>query len=168
MTAHVVLPAIDPGVPATMSHEILTGLLRNELGFDGLIVTDALDMGGATATFPPDVAPVQAVLAGADQLLIPPQMDTAYAAVLDAVLSGEISQERLDESVYRILLHKFRHGLFSEPFVDPDTATQLVGAPQHLADAQAISNRTTTLVKNETGLLPLVAAPRDVLVAGWG
>src|SRR6478752_1214192 len=78
MTAHVVMPAIDPGVPATMSHKILTGLLRDEVGFDGLIVTDALDMAGATATYPPSVAPVQAILAGADQLLVAPQMDTAY------------------------------------------------------------------------------------------
>jgi beta-N-acetylhexosaminidase len=168
MTAHVVLPAIDPGVPATMSHKILTGLLRDELGFDGLVVTDALDMGGATATYPPDVAPVQALLAGADQLLIPPQMDTAYAAVLAAVRNGQISKKRLDESVYRILLHKFRHGLFRDPFVDPATATHVMGAPRHLAAARAITNRTTTLVKNGAGLLPLTAGPRRVLVAGWG
>jgi beta-N-acetylhexosaminidase len=168
MTAHVVMPAIDPGVPATMSHKVLTGLLRGELGFDGVIVTDALDMAGATATYPPNVAPVQAVLAGADQLLVPPQMDTAYAAVLGAVRSGEISRQRLDESVYRILLHKFQRGIFQDPFVDPATATQVMGAPQHLADAQAITDRTTTLVKNDAGLLPLAAGPRSVLVAGWG
>lgn len=169
MTAHVVLPAVDPsGVPATMSRKILTGLLRKELGFDGLIVTDALDMAGATATFPPDVAPVQAVLAGADQLLVPPEMDTAFGAVLSAVRSGEITAKRLDASVYRILLHKLRRGLFDDPHVDPVTAQQVMGAPQHLAVAQAITNRTTTLVKNDAGLLPLEAGPRDVLVAGWG
>ena len=168
MTAHVVMPAIDPGVPATMSHKILTGLLRDELGFDGVIVTDALDMAGATATYPPDVAPVQAMLAGADQLLVPPQMGTAYEAVLDAVLSGEISRQRLDESVYRILLHKFRRGLFRHPFVDPASAPLVLGAPQHLADAQAITDRTTTLVNNDVGLLPLASGPRNVLVAGWG
>ena len=168
MTAHVVMPAIDPGVPATMSHKILTGLLRDELGFDGVIVTDALDMAGATATYPPDVAPVQAMLAGADQLLVPPQMATAYEAVLDAVLSGEISRQRLDESVYRILLHKFRRGLFRDPFVDPASAPLVLGAPQHLADAQAITDRTTTLVNNDLGLLPLASGPRNVLVAGWG
>ena len=168
MTAHVVMPAIDPGVPATMSHKILTGLLRDELGFDGVIVTDALDMAGATATYPPDVAPVQAMLAGADQLLVPPQMGTAYEAVLDAVLSGEISRQRLDESVYRILLHKFRRGLFRDPFVDPASAPLVLGAPQHLADAQAITDRTTTLVNNDVGLLPLATGPRNVLVAGWG
>ncbi len=168
MTAHVVLPAIDPGVPATMSRRILTGLLRRELGFDGLIVTDALDMSGATATYPPDVAPVRALLAGADQLLIPPEMDTAFRAVLGAVRSGEISAKRLDGSVYRILLHKFRHGLFDDPFVDPATALRVVGASPHLVVAQSIDDRTTTLVKNDAGLLPLASGPRDVLVAGWG
>ncbi len=168
MTAHVVMPAIEPGVPATMSHKILTGLLRDELGFDGLIVTDALDMAGAAATYPPNVAPVQAMLAGADQLLVPPQMDTAYGAVLTAVRTGEISSQRLDESVYRILLHKFQRGLFADPMVDVATASQVMGAPQHLADAQAITDRTTTLVKNDDGLLPLASGPRKVLVAGWG
>ncbi|HEU4331174.1 MAG TPA: glycoside hydrolase family 3 protein, partial [Lapillicoccus sp.] len=168
MTAHVVMPAIDPGVPATMSHKVLTGLLRDELGFNGLIVTDALDMAGATATYPPNVAPVKAMLAGADQLLVPPQMDTAYGAVLAAVRSGEISSQRLDDSVYRILLHKFRHGLFDNAQVDPAAAPQIMGAPQHVADAQAITDRTTTLVKNDAGVLPLATGPRKVLVAGWG
>ena len=168
MTAHVVMPAIDPGVPATMSHKILTGLLRDELGFDGLIVTDALDMAGATATYPPNVAPVKALMAGADQLLVAPQMDTAYRSVLAAARSGEISAKRLDESVYRVLLHKFQRGLFRDALVDPAAAPQVLGAPQHLADAQAITNRTTTLVKNDRGLLPLTSGPRNVLVAGWG
>ena len=151
-----------------MSHEILTGVLRDELGFKGLIVTDALDMGGATATYPPNVAPVQAILAGADQLLIPPQMDTAYGAVLDAVRDGTISQQRLDASVYRVLLHKYQRGIFADPMVDPATAPTIMGAPEHLARAQAITDRTTTLVKNDAGLLPLTAGPRKVLVAGWG
>ena len=169
MTAHVVFPAVDPSeAPATMSHEILTGVLRDELGFKGLIVTDALDMGGATSTYPPNVAPVQAILAGADQLLIPPQMDTAYGAVLDAVRNGTISKKRLDDSVYRVLLHKFRHGIFPDPLVDPAAATTIMGAPEHLAEAQAITDRTTTLVKNDAGLLPLTAGPRNVLVAGLG
>lgn len=168
MTAHVVLPAIDPGVPATMSHKILTGLLRRELGFDGLIVTDALDMGGATETFPPDVAPVRALRAGVDQLLLPPDLDTAYHAVLTAVRSGEISGRRLDASVYRILLHKVRRGLFAHPYVDAATAPQVMGAPAHLAAAQTITDRTTTLLDNEAGLLPLAPGPRRVLVAGWG
>jgi beta-N-acetylhexosaminidase len=169
MTAHVVLRSVDPsGAPATMSAPILTGLLREELDYDGLIVTDALDMGGATATYPPEVAPVEAVKAGADQLVLPPQMDVAYHAVLDAVRDGEISMRRLDESVYRILRLKMKRGLFGDPFVDADLADQIVGAPAHLEDAQAITDRTTTLVKNDAGLLPLDRDPRNVLVTGWG
>jgi beta-N-acetylhexosaminidase len=169
MTAHVVFPAVDPsGAPATMSHKILTGVLRDELGFKGLIVTDALDMAGATSTYPPDVAPVQAILAGADQLLIPPKMDTAYGAMLDAVRSGVISTQRLDESVYRILMHKYQHGIVQHPFVDPAVAPTVMGAPDHLAAAQAVTDRTTTLVKNDGGLLPLATPPSRVLVTGWG
>lgn len=169
MTAHVVLRSIDPsGAPATMSRPILTGLLREQLGYDGLIVTDALDMRGATSTYPPHVAPVEALKAGADQLVLAPQMDVAYNAVLDAVRSGEISERRLDESVYRILRLKMKRGLFADPFVDVDRAASVVGAPAHLADAQVITDRTTTLVKNDAGVLPLTRDPRNVLVTGWG
>jgi beta-N-acetylhexosaminidase len=169
MTAHVVLRSVDPsGAPATMSQPILTGLLRNELRYDGLIVTDALDMGGATATYPPDVAPVAAFKAGADQLVLAPQLDVAYNAVLNAVRSGEISKKRLDESVVRILKLKLKRGLFLKRYVDPERAVSVVGAPQHLADAQAITDLTTTLVRNDAGVLPLVAGQRNVLVTGWG
>jgi beta-N-acetylhexosaminidase len=169
MTAHVVLRSVDPsGVPATMSEPILTGLLREELGYDGLIITDALDMGGATSTFPHDVAPVQALKAGADQLLLPPEFDLAYNAVLDAFRTGELSMERLDESVYRILRLKMQRGLFDDPFVNVNKAEKVVGASDHLADAQEITDRTTTLVKNDAGLLPLSYDTRNVLVTGWG
>ncbi|GGU43818.1 beta-N-acetylhexosaminidase [Nocardioides albus] len=169
MTAHVTVPAIDPtGEPATMSEPILTGLLREEMGFDGLIVTDALDMQGAAATYPADVAPVEAFLAGADQLLIPPKMDIAYAAVLDAVENGTISRKRLDESVYRILKHKLDNEIFADPYVDAAAAPAVFNNPLHKADAQSISDRTTTLVKNDDDLLPLAPGPKNVLVAGWG
>ncbi|MPZ28636.1 MAG: glycoside hydrolase family 3 protein, partial [Micromonosporaceae bacterium] len=169
MTAHVVLRSVDPsGAPATMSEPILTGLLREELDYDGLIVTDALDMGGATSTFPPDVAPVEAFKAGADQLVLAPQMDVAFHAVLGAVRSGEISTRRLDESVYRILRLKLKRGLFDDPQVDVELAEKTVGAPTHLEDAQVITDHTTTLVKNDAGRLPLTDDPRNVLVTGWG
>ncbi|NYI75944.1 glycoside hydrolase family 3 protein [Nocardioides panzhihuensis] len=169
MTAHVTVPAIDPtGEPATMSEPILTGLLREEMGFDGLIVTDALDMQGAAATYPADVAPVEAFLAGADQLLIPPKMDIAYAAVTDAVKDGTISRKRLDQSVYRILKHKLDNEIFQDPYVDAAAAPAVFSNPLHKADAQSISDRTTTLVKNDDDLLPLAAGPKNVLVAGWG
>jgi beta-glucosidase-like glycosyl hydrolase len=169
MTAHIVVPALDDsGVPATMSRRILTGLLREELGFDGLIVTDALDMQGATQEFPPDVAPVEALKAGADMLVLAPQMDLAYGAVLDAVRSGEVSEAQVDASVGRILEHKLRNGLFDRPFVGEQRAARVVGNRRHLADATAITDRSITLVKNDGGRLPLSSDARRVLVTGWG
>jgi beta-N-acetylhexosaminidase len=125
-------------------------------------------MAGAAARYPPDVAPVKALQAGADQLLVPVQMDTAMGAVLNAVKTGAISKKRIDESVYRVLLHKYQRGIFKDPIVDVAAAPQIMGAPQHLADARAITDRTTTLVKNDADLLPLAAGSRKVLVAGWG
>ncbi|GLZ02232.1 glycoside hydrolase family 3 protein [Actinoplanes sp. NBRC 103695] len=164
MTAHVVLRSVDPsGAPATMSRPILTGLLREDLGYDGLIVTDALDMGGATADYPPAVAPVRAFQAGADQLVLAPQMDTAFGAVLAAVESGEISRRRLDESVTRILRLKRQRGLW-QPFVDPARAERVVGSAAHKADEQAITDRTITMVKKDG----LPVRNGKVLVTGWG
>ncbi len=169
MTAHIVVPALDPsGVPATMSKPIMTGLLREELGFDGLIVTDALDMRGASEDFPPDVAPVRALQAGCDQLVLAPEMDVAFQSVLDAVRSGEISEERLDASLRRVLMHKLRRGLFGNPYVSEDRAERVVGRRRHLSAAREITDRTVTLVRNE-GVLPLsTGTARSVLVTGWG
>ncbi|MCT2593110.1 glycoside hydrolase family 3 protein [Streptomyces sp. N2-109] len=169
MTAHIVVPALDPTeVPATMSHPIVTGLLRQELGFDGLIVTDALDMQGAAGEFPPDVAPVRALEAGCDQLVLAPEMDVAFAAVLAAVRSGRITEDRIDESVGRVLTHKVRRGLFPFPYVSEARAERTLGKRSHLSDARQITDRTITLVKND-GVLPLAASEsRSVLVTGWG
>ncbi|MCI0384517.1 glycoside hydrolase family 3 protein [Streptomyces sp. CNQ085] len=169
MTAHIVVPALDPsGVPATMSQPIVTGLLREELGFEGLIVTDALDMRGASGQFPPDVAPVRALEAGCDQLVLAPKPDIAYDAVLEAVRGGKIPVSRLDASVERILAHKLRRDLFRHPYVNERRAVRTVGAERHRVDAQAITDRTVTLVRNEGPLLPLSSGARSVLVAGWG
>lgn len=169
MTAHIVVPSLDSSeVPATMSKPIVTGLLRDELGFEGLIVTDALDMGGATEDFPPDIAPVRALQAGCDQLVLAPETDTAHAAVLEAVTSGDIPESRLDASVLRILEHKLRNGLFPRPYVDEARAERVVGNRRHAADAARITDRTVTLVRNEDSALPLSGGDRSVLVTGWG
>src|SRR5699024_5037533 len=104
MTAHIVVPVLDDsGVPATLSQPILTGLLREELGFDGVIVTDSLAMDGVRTLFPDDRVPVEAILAGADQMLMPPDLAVAIGRVRDAAASGEIPEERLDQSVGRLL-----------------------------------------------------------------
>ena len=112
MPGHLSVPAFepDPSVPATTSRNILTGLLRDELKFKGLVVTDAMDMGGVTSRYPPGEAAVRAVEAGADVLLMPPVPDAAMAGLERAVRSGRITEKRIDESVRRILQAKSRLG----------------------------------------------------------
>ncbi|MFF3498281.1 glycoside hydrolase family 3 protein [Streptomyces sp. NPDC003247] len=168
MTAHILHPALDDsGDPATLSRAVVTGLLRERLGFDGVVVTDALDMAGVRTKYGDDRVPVLALKAGVDQLLNPPDLDVAWNAVLRAVREGELGEERLEESVLRILRLKDRLGLLTDPYTDPDGVARTVGPPAHLAAADRIAERTTTLLVDEGPLLPL--SPRThprVLVAG--
>ena len=107
MAAHIMLPNVTTdGLPASLSKELITDRLRGELGFDGLVITDALAMGAVVNDYGSADAAVLAVEAGVDLLLMPRDYETAYNAVLDAVNSGRISEERLDESVMRILMFK--------------------------------------------------------------
>lgn len=164
MTAHIVVPALDDsGLPATLSKPILTDLLRDEMGYDGLIITDSLDMSGANV-YPADRVPVEALKAGVDVLLNPPDVEVAYNGVLDAVESGEISEDRLDASVYRILKAKMDHGLFADPYTDTE-AIKNIGTEAHLQTADEIANKSITLVKNDHKRLPLQQS-EDVLVTG--
>jgi beta-N-acetylhexosaminidase len=102
-------------------------------------------------------------------LLMPPEFDVAYDAVLEAVESGELSEERIDTSVRRILTLKHDLGIVEDPYVDPAQVPAHVGTPDHLAAVQEITDRTTTLVRNKRRLLPLDAgSDQDVLVTGWG
>lgn len=169
MTAHLAFPALDDsGDPATLSHPILTGLLREELGFDGVIITDALNMQGVRDLYgDPEVA-VRALLAGADQLLMTPAMDEAYAAVIDAVESGRISRRELDAKVSRVLSLKYRRGIVDQPYADPDEVWDVVGIPEHLAQADEITDRTTTVIRNDDGVLPVAVDGVSVLVTGYG
>ncbi|REF37565.1 glycoside hydrolase family 3 protein [Thermasporomyces composti] len=167
MTGHLVFPELDPsGDPATLSYPIITGLLREELGFDGVVITDSLGMRGVRDKYGDDRVVVLAINAGVDMLLRPPQFDLAYQALLEAVHSGEISPERLDEAVGRILRLKAERGIVHDPFVDVDQAAARVGTRAHLAQADRITVATTTVVKNDAGLLPLAPGPRAVLVTG--
>ncbi|MFK4064769.1 glycoside hydrolase family 3 protein [Streptomyces sp. NPDC029674] len=172
MTAHIVVPALDPsGDPATLSHPILTGILREELGFDGVIATDSLAMRGVRTKYGDDRVAVLALKAGADQLLNPPRPDVAWHAVIDAVRSGELTEARIDESVLRVLRMKARVGLLDgeepTPTPTPTPTLSTVGAPAHLAAADRIAEATTTLLVNTDGLLPLSPATRPrVLVVG--
>ncbi|MER8062278.1 glycoside hydrolase family 3 protein [Streptomyces sp. SID8366] len=156
MTAHIEFPALDDsGDPATLSKPVLTGILRGELGYDGVVITDSLGMEGVRTKYGDDRVPVLALKAGVDQLLNPPSIDTAWNAVLKAVQDGELTEARLDESILRILRLKSRLGLFDRAFVDRRGVDRLVGAKSHLAAADRIAERTTTLLVNEGAILPL-------------
>ncbi|MFC4854466.1 glycoside hydrolase family 3 protein [Actinophytocola glycyrrhizae] len=168
MTAHIQVPSLDPsGVPATLSKPILTGLLRGELKYKGVIVTDALGMGGANV-FPPEEIPVMAIEAGVDQLLMPPNLPLALDSVQAAVESGRLSERRIDQSVLRVLLLKLKRGIITSPFVDEGKVAGIVGTPEHIDTVQQISDRTTTVVRNDANLLPLAGDPGKVLVTGVG
>lgn len=168
MTAHIVVPALDASEdPATLSHPILTGVLRDELGYDGVVVTDALNMEGVRTKYGDDRVPVLALKAGVDQLLNPPNLSVAWNAVLAAVKSGEISEARIEESILRILRLKAKLGLFRDPFVSRRGVDGVVGIPSHLAAADRIAEHTTTLLANSGSLLPLSRlSHRNVLVVG--
>ncbi|MFD9769295.1 glycoside hydrolase family 3 N-terminal domain-containing protein [[Kitasatospora] papulosa] len=168
MTAHIVVPALDPSEdPATLSHPILTGILREELGYDGVVVTDALGMEGVRTKYGDERVPVLALLAGVDQLLNPPDLKVAWNAVLGAVRSGEISEARIEESILRILRLKTRLGLFRDPYVTHRGVDRTVGVRSHLATADRIAERTTTLLANTGSLLPLSRrSHRNLLVVG--
>ncbi|MEU4653674.1 glycoside hydrolase family 3 N-terminal domain-containing protein [Streptomyces sp. NPDC023723] len=168
MTAHLMVPALDDaGDPATLSRPILTGLLRGELGYDGVVVTDSLAMEGVRTKYGDDRVPVLALKAGVDQLLNPPDLDLAWHAVLTAVREGELTEARIDESVLRVLRLKRRLGLFRDPYTSRRELDRTVGTRAHLAAADRIAERTTTLLVNEDAVLPL--SPRrtpKVLVVG--
>nr|WP_078594580.1 glycoside hydrolase family 3 protein [Streptomyces sp. NRRL S-920] len=185
MTAHIVVPALDPsGDPATLSRPIVTGVLREELGFDGVIATDSLAMRGARTKYGDGRVAVLALRAGVDQLLNPPQPGVAWEAVLQAVRDGELTEDRIDESVLRVLRMKAKVGLLdglldgllgdsSDGLLNglsdgaADAVAAAVGIPAHLDAADRIAEATTTLLHDDHALLPLSPRThRDVLVVG--
>lgn len=167
MPGHLDVPALDPtpGVPATISPKILTGVLRDQMKFKGIIVTDALDMGGVTSLLPPGEAAVRAVQAGADVLLMPPYPDAAIAALEAAVKSGRLPISRVDESVRRILQAKSRVGLDKNRFVDADQLDEHFALPASEETSQKIADRGVTLLRDTQKILPLDATkPLRVLL----
>jgi beta-N-acetylhexosaminidase len=165
MAAHIELPALDPSpsTPATFSQPILGRLLREELGFGGLIYTDSMSMDAVAKMLPPDEAAVRAVLGGADLVLHSPDPVAAFKGLKAAVAAGRISQARLDDSVERVLRAKASVGLHVERAVDLDAVPEKVGGRAHQAIAQEASSRSITLVKDERRQLPLVM-PRETPV----
>ncbi len=169
MSGHLLVPKLDDsGEPATLSPAVLSGMLREELGFGGVVATDSLKMDGVRQEHPDAEIPVLALQAGADVLLMPIDLRLAIDAVRTAVHDGRLSEQRIDRSVRRVLDLKRRRGVLSDPFTDPDHAERFVGAAQHVRTAQEITDRTTTLLRNEDAVLPLDPAAGSVLVTGAG
>jgi len=172
MVAHVTIPALDaePNRVATTSKAMVTGLLKEQMGFKGIVVTDALDMAGLTRMYANDVgrAAVEAFKAGNDLLIIPADLEASYRDVLQAVKSGEISRERLDESVRRILELKASLGLNKNRLVDLDALERVVGTPENLAAGQRIANEAITLVRDNGLTLPLGALAVPNASSGTG
>lgn len=166
MTAHIALPELTeaPDLPATLSRNVLTGLLREDLGFDGLLFTDAMNMEAIDRLFAREEAAVRAVEAGADVILMPPDPEAAIQGVVDAVLGGRIAESRIEESVGRILRLKGEMGLHGDRTVDLESVHMRVGIESNVAVAQEIADRSLTLLRNERGLLPLAGTrTADVL-----
>ena len=151
----------DATLPATVSPRIIDGLLRRELGYDGLVVSDAFDMGGLTEHFDPGEAAVRAIEAGEDQVLMSPDVDAAVAAVKVAVKTGRISEQRIDESVRRILEAKSFAGA---PRPDIEEIFRTIDSPEHRELASDIARHALTLVRMQNGVLPLRRDARVLLV----
>ena len=159
MVAHVTVPALDsdPSHVGTTSPAIVTGLLKNRLGFQGIVVTDALDMAGLTRLYGAHIgrAAVDAFKAGSDVLLIPADLDASYRSLLEAVRNGEIPPAQLDSSVLKILKAKASLGLHKIRLVNVAAIPTLVGKPENLALGQQIADDAVTLVRDTGKLLPL-------------
>lgn len=165
MTAHIALPEIDAsGVPATVSAPVLTGLLRDELKFTGLIVTDAMDMKGLTGLFNSAEGSVRSLAAGADVLLMPPDPETAIDAVVAAVERGRLTRARIDQSAMRVLSAKVRLGLMEKKLVDLDAIADAMQSGDAAMQAQDVADRAVTLLRNEGDVLPLKGTTRACLV----
>jgi len=157
MTAHVAVPNLtdSPELPATLSSKILTDILRNKLKFDGLIVTDALEMGGITSSYWCGLAAVRALQAGADVLLLPANATVAINEVERAVRRGDISENRIDRSVRKILNSKSRLGLQHNRTVPLGRIGEIVASPQSAQLAQDIADHSIAVVKDDSHLLPV-------------
>lgn len=168
MTAHISVPVLDPtpGLPATMSEPILTDVLREELGFDGLIITDAFDMGGILESGSFEESAVRSILAGNDIVLLwtKPRFETVFPYVLNAVKEGRISEARLNASVRRNLIAKAWVGLHMDKYVDTEKIPRIVDTQEHRNQALMIYERSITLVKNQGPILPLPADNKKITV----
>jgi beta-N-acetylhexosaminidase len=170
LVAHIAVAALDgPNAPpASLSHGIVTGLLREQLGFQGLVFTDALNMGAITRRYAVPEASILAILAGADVLLQPPGERSVIDAIVAAVESGRIPASRIEESTRRVLTAKALAGLHRESRVPPAIAGVHVGSPDHAAVVRGVAEASITLVRDRNGQVPLAAEARRILHVTYG
>lgn len=158
MSAHIYFPALEPKkLPVTLSRTVLTGLLREELAYEGVIMTDCMEMNAIAEHYGTVKAAVMAVEAGADTILISHRADLqveAIDAIERAVRDGQLSEERIDASVRRLLALKAKRGVLKEQDVLPPEEIQ-VGSTEHREVARQVSEASITLVRNEASMLPL-------------
>ncbi len=158
MSAHISFPQISdhPELPGTLDSTIIGSLLHDSLGFKGVVVTDGLEMSGITSKFSPGRAVVKALNAGADIMLISPDIYTAINEVVDAVKKGEITEERIDQSYRKILEWKQQYGLFDgNNSVDVDLLDVRVNTKYHQSVADRIARESITILKNDNDILPI-------------
>ncbi len=162
MTAHIAVPAVegDTAPPATLSRVFMTDILRTDLGFRGLLVTDAMTMGAVARRYGATEPLLLALEAGADVLLMPRNVTDAIATVAAAVASGRISAARIDFSARKIIEMKVRAGLHRGRIVEMDSIPTIVNVPAHVATAATIAERSIVLARDSTDAVPLARGTR--------
>lgn len=151
-------------IPATLSQKIVTGILKNDMRFDGLVVTDAMDMSGLTLYFDPAEAAVRAILAGNDVLLKPSSADAPIGGIREAVKSGRISEKRINESVRKILAWKHKLGLDKKQFTPIESVDKSVAGQSTAQLSDEIATNAITLVKQEEKLLPIKTGQKAIVL----
>ena len=167
MIAHMNIPALDstPNMPSTLSKPIVTGLLKEELGFRGLIISDAMEMKGVVKHFKDGEADVMGVIAGNDILELSENSERAIRLVRRAVRSGRISMERIDESVKKILTAKYYAGLHQMDSLNEQNVVAEVNRPESHALVQQLANASMTMLKGREHIKTLATGKRTAIIS---
>jgi len=155
MTAHIALPNIDDNIPSTLSEKIIGGILRKELGFKGIVVTDAMTMGGITNNYWMGEAAVKAIVAGVDMVLLPPSPLSAISAIKEAVRREIITERRINESVRRILSAKAWLGIHKNRYSEIGAINKILADPSNISKAERIASDSITLLRNYDNVIPI-------------
>ena len=166
MTGHSIYPAYDDKFPATLSEKILTGLLRKELGFDGVIVSDAIGMAAILKKWPLPQACAMAIKAGCDTILLKADDESrvqCFFGIKQGVESGEISEERLNEAVTHLLRMKYDQGLFETAGkMDPEKTRAIVRSKKVIDFSWEVARKALLVMRDDKKLLPLKTIAEDI------